>query len=217
MGCICGVEGFGGVTSQSQYSEPSRDSHSSNTKVEAKPYNKVSNESLEPLSLNYPDSDFFSPEIPNLYLNSKYRDRSRDCDDSETQRYGAISTVVGHPYYCPIGWKFIGIKINERETKDWAISYHGTSLHVFNAICEGGYKVGPGGRYGRGVYSSPNIEVASQYAQSFTFEGVTYIGVLQNRVNQNGVNIVNGGQYWVCPNPANIIPCGLCVKEVARL
>ena len=205
MGCICGVEGFGGVTSQSQYSEPSRDSHSSNRKIEVKPYNKVSNESLEPLSLYY-------------YLDSKYRDPSRDCDYTDYSELHVLelSTRVEHSYHGknPFGWNFIGIKINERETKDWAISYHGTSSHVFNAICEEGYKVGPEGLYGRGVYSSPYIEVASGYAQSFTFEGATYIGVLQNRVNQNGVNIENNGQIWVCPDPSDIIPCGLCVREV---
>ena len=58
------------------------------------------------------------------------------------------------------------------------------------------------------------VEVASGYAEIFTFEGVTYIGVLQNRVNKNGAIIENNGQYWICPNPANIIPYGLCVKRV---
>ena len=70
------------------------------------------------------------------YLDSKYRDPLRDCDYRQSRSYLERSTTVGgHPYYCPIGWKFIGIKINERETEDWAISYHGTSSHVFNAIC----------------------------------------------------------------------------------
>ena len=170
------------------------------TEVDILTLNKENNVSLEITSL--------------FYLDSKYRDPSRDCDYSQAVNDGEIATIAGHPYYLPYGWKFIGIKIKERETEDWAISYHGTKSHVFNAICEGGYKVGPGGLYGRGVYSSPYIEVASQYAQSFTFEGATYIGVLQNRVNKKCVKIVHDGQFWICPDPANIIPCGLCVKKV---
>ena len=72
--------------------------------------------------------------------------------------------------------------------------------------------MGPRKAFSSGVYSSPCIELASRYAETFTFEGVTYIGVLQNRVNQNGVKY--NGNIWVCPDPTNIIPCGLCVKEV---
>ena len=148
------------------------------------------------------------------YLDSKYRDLSRDCDYSQTNNDGVRSTTGGYSYHCPYGWKFIGIKINEGETKGWKLSYHGTKSHLFNSICKEGYKVGPRKLFGRGVYSSPCIEMASRYAETFTFEGITYIGVLQNRVNQNGVNIVNDGQYWLCSDPANIIPCGLCVKKV---
>ena len=156
-----------------------------------------------------------SLEITSLfYLDSKYRDPSRDCDYSQAVNDGERSTIAGHPYYLPYGWKFLGIQINERETEDWAITYHGTKSHLFNTICEEGYKIGQRNAYGRGVYSSPMVEVASGYAEIFTFEGVTYIGVLQNRVNQNGAIIENNGQYWICPNPANIIPYGLCVKKV---
>ena len=203
MGCIWGVEGFCGVSSQSKDSEPFKGSQYNSTKVEVKALNKERNVSLE---------------IPSLYyLDSKYRDPSRDCDyTGYSEHVLELSTRVEHSYHaqCPFGWKFIGIKINEGETEDWAITYHGTRSHVFNNICREGYKVGPRMGYGRGVYSSPYIEVASAYAQNFTFGGATYIGVLQNRVNQNGVDIVNHGQIWICPNPANIIPCGLCVKQV---
>ena len=242
MGCICCLEGFGGVSSKNQYSDPSRGSEYNNTKVEVKPFNRERNVSPETPSFYYPNSrdrdpsrgsehnntkvwvESFnrernvSPETPSLcYLDSRYRDPSRDCDHTGySEHVLELSTRVEHLYHaqCPFGWKFIGIKINERETENWVITYHGTKSHVFNSICREGYKVGPRDAYGRGVYPSPSIEVASGYAEIFTFEGATYIGVLQNRVNQNHVNIVSGGQIWVCPDPANIIPCGLCVKEV---
>ena len=167
---------------------PNLDNHNNHRKVEVESIFKEFDISLELASL--------------YYLDSKYRDPSRDCDYSET-----IND-------CPYGWKLIGIKTDQRETDDWAITYHGTKSHLFNTICREGYKVGPRAAFGRGVYSSPNIEVASGFAQSFTFSGATYVGVLQNRVNTKCTNIKNDGKYWVCPDPANIIPCGLCVKKV---
>ena len=94
-----------------------------------------------------------SLEVPSLYyLDSKYRDPSRDCDYSETKDDGEISTIGGYPYYCPYGWKFIGIKMDQRETDDWAITYHGTKSHLFDTICREGYKVGPRAAFGHGVY-----------------------------------------------------------------
>ena len=201
MGCICGTESK--VKKSPALSKSSIPAPSFSTKVAIKPLNRESHVSLETPSL--------------YYLDSRYRDPSRDCDYSgHSEHVLKLSTSVEHSNQgnYPFGWKFIGIKINKRETENWVITYHGTKSHVFNNICREGYKVGPGDVYGRGVYSSPYIEVARGYAKKFTFEGATYIGVLQNRVNKNGVNIVNNGQYWLCPNPANIIPCGLCVKKV---
>ena len=242
MGCIWCLEGFGGVSSHNQNSNLSRGSQYNNTKVEVNPFNRKSSVSPETPSFYYPDSKDRDPfrdsrynrtkawvesinrernvslEIPSLYyLDSRYRDPSRDHDyTGYSGDVLELSTRVEHSYHgkYPFGWDFIGIKINERETENWAITYHGTKSHVFNNICREGYKVGPRDAYGRGVYSSPYIEVARRYAEIFTFEGVTYIGVLQNRVDQKRVNIISGGEIWVCPDPANIIPCGLCVKEV---
>ena len=186
---------------KNQESDPFRGSQYNSTKVEVESFKRERNVSLENPSLYYPDS--------------KYRDPSRDCDYTDYYEHVLeLSTRVEHSYHAISVWLEVHwIKINERETENWAITYHGTKSHVFNSICREGYKVGPRDAYGRGVYSSPSIEVASGYAEIFTFEGATYIGVLQNRVDQKRVNIISGGEILVCPDPANI-PCGLCVKKV---
>jgi len=73
--------------------------------------------------------------------------------------------------------------------------------------------------FGRGIYSTPEIEVAALYAARFTHEDKNYMIVIQNRVNpetliqipkdQNGI-----GEYWVSPSEADIRPYGICIKEV---
>ncbi|KAI6657924.1 hypothetical protein LOD99_15642 [Oopsacas minuta] len=130
----------------------------------------------------------------------------------------------GYPYYRPCGWKRIAIKVTGKYSDDkwlghtgaegeWAVSYHGTKKGAFDNICTQGYKVGTRAVYGRGVYSSPDINVAKGYAKQFLINGVTYLGIFQNRVNPKGVNIVNDGEFWVCPDPNDIRPYGLCVKR----
>ncbi|KAI6657925.1 hypothetical protein LOD99_15643 [Oopsacas minuta] len=130
----------------------------------------------------------------------------------------------GYQYYRPCGWKRIAIKVLGKYSDDkwlgrtgaegeWAVTYHGTKQPVFEKICEEGYKVGPGAKFGRGVYSSPDINLAKFYATQFLINGVKYLGIFQNRVNPKGVKIEYAGKYWVCPDPNDIRPYGLCVKR----
>ena len=151
------------------------------------------------------------------FLDSKYRDPSRDCDYSNILDDGKKHTIGDYPYHCPYGWKFIGIKVQGKypeDTREWPVTYHGTKSPLFNKICSEGYRIGPGNRYGSGIYSCPLIEHVTGYAPKFSFEGANYIGVLQNKVNPKAVSIQCTGNIWVCPNPANIMPYGLCVKKV---
>ena len=159
------------------------------------------------------------------YLDSTYMDPSWNCDFTGVSDGGNKFIRGGYPYYRPCGWKRIAIKVAGKyrdETwlghtdseGEWAVTYHGTSQPVFDSICEEGYIVGTRNAYGKGVYSSPYINEAKAYAIEFKYKGVRYFGVFQNRVNPKGVNIVNDGKYWVCPNPADIRPYGLCVKPV---
>ena len=157
------------------------------------------------------------------YLDATYMDPTWDYDFTNVSDGNTKFTRGGHRYYRPCGWKRIAINVTDRygdntwlghtnSRGEWAVSYHGTKQPVFDKICEEGYKVGPSNAHGDGVYSSPYISEAERYASEFNYEGVRYLGVFQNRVNPKSINIVNNEKYWVCPNPANIRPYGLCVK-----
>ncbi|RUS18602.1 LOW QUALITY PROTEIN: hypothetical protein BC937DRAFT_88579 [Endogone sp. FLAS-F59071] len=100
----------------------------------------------------------------------------------------------------------------------WPVSYHGTHVHNARSIAEDGYLLSKGRRfaYGRGIYSTPNIEIAEQYAQLFTHNGQTYKMIFQNRVNPKHLErfAVSGGEYWVTPRSNDIRPYGICFRKV---
>jgi hypothetical protein len=111
-------------------------------------------------------------------------------------------------YIRPCGWQRYALKVKgkypddiwlEGETPradkyssaegEWAVSYHGTSYQNGLSIAEEGFKLSKGERflYGKGIYSSPDIEVASLYAAEANVDGKTYKVVIQNRVNPKTV------------------------------
>lgn len=73
--------------------------------------------------------------------------------------------------------------------------------------------------YGRGIYSTPSIEVASKYAKVFEHKGKWYKIVFQNRVCPDNLLIIDEkttgvGEYWVQPGDKMIRPYGICIKEL---
>jgi hypothetical protein len=73
--------------------------------------------------------------------------------------------------------------------------------------------------FGHGIYSTPDIDVASKYATKFTYEDKNYKVVFQNRVNPNNLvriakeeNFV--GEYWISPNSEDLRPYGICIKRI---
>jgi hypothetical protein len=72
--------------------------------------------------------------------------------------------------------------------------------------------------YGRGIYSTPDIEVAAQYAEKASVNGKIYKFVVQNRVNPRnlkkvGKDVTKIGEYWISPNDEDIRQYGFCIKE----
>src|ERR671926_1153333 len=69
------------------------------------------------------------------------------------------------------------------------VSYHGTAKHNCKSIAEEGYLLCKSKRFafGRGIYSTPDVDVAYKYAPLFTHEGNNYRVVIQNRVNPNNL------------------------------
>ncbi len=73
--------------------------------------------------------------------------------------------------------------------------------------------------YGKGIYSTPEIEVAAQYAEEATVNGKIYKVVMQNRVNPTNLKKVDKaetgvGEYWISPNDEDIRPYGFCIREI---
>ncbi|RGB37945.1 hypothetical protein C1646_812953 [Rhizophagus diaphanus] len=88
----------------------------------------------------------------------------------------------------------------------------------FNAIAGEGYRLDKGNRfrYGKGIYSTPIIEIAENFATMFMHKGTLYKAVFQNRVNPEGFEEHYDVKYWVTPNEKDIRPYGLCVKKYSN-
>ncbi|CAF1456393.1 unnamed protein product [Rotaria magnacalcarata] len=141
-------------------------------------------------------------------------------------------TRGGEKYDRPCGWKRYAIKVSDKyedfvwlgqtnNPGEWPVSYHGTGQHQAKTIAMDGFDLSKGKRfaYGHGVYSTPDINVATKYAKQFSLKGNNYLVVLQNRVNPTSLIKVsadrNGlGEYWVSPSDKDIRPYGICIKKL---
>ena len=100
------------------------------------------------------------------------------------------------------------------------VSYHGTAKHNCKSIAEEGYLLCKSYNFafGHGIYSTPDINVALDYATKFDYEGNNYRVVIQNRVNPNNLIRISKqqtgvGEYWICPNETDLRPYGFCIKK----
>ncbi|XP_044048787.1 uncharacterized protein LOC122874668 [Siniperca chuatsi] len=176
------------------------------------------------------ENEFFDPRFDYDFTKLK---------DTETYYRG------GEVYERPCGWQRFALKILDkydgntwlgtsyRSTQsvpgEWPVSYHGTSKMGADGIIDGYYKPGSGQVYGRGIYSTPYISEAIQYAKTFTSNktGKKYQVILQNRINPTYRQKHNNDKYWLVPIPEEtstteeqkmveraIRPYGLLLKEV---
>ena len=168
-----------------------------------------------------------------------------DYDFSDVQDDGKKYMRGGFEYKRPYGWKRIAIKVvgrygnddwlgaNGLRTKEssgeWPVAYHGTNMSSAKLILKEGYKPGLRALFGKGIYTSPSLEMVEKlYAQEFTCKGKTYKIVLQNRVNpdqKNGrLEIIPasetgaGADYWLSPggHANDVRPYGILIQEVSR-
>ena len=167
-----------------------------------------------------------------FFIDNTYLDPQYDYDFTKIQDGSTKFMRGGYPYNRPCGWNRYAIKVigkyenvvwlgqtgkhENNVCEEWAVTYHGTKSEVFNKIAPGKYIVGSRAAYGPGVYSSPSIKIAESFATVFKYKRRSYVAVFQNRVNPRGVRIVNNGQFWICPDPVNIRPYGLCVRRVKK-
>ena len=177
-------------------------------------------------------------------LNTNELDPRFDYDFTDVKDDGKRYMRGGFEYKRPYGWKRIAVKVVGKYQNDdwlgpdgirtgeargeWPVSYHGTNMSNANMILKEGYKQGPRALYGKGIYTSPNLEMVQRlYAQEFTHEGKTYKIVLQNRVNPDRLNghleIIPasktgvGADYWLSPAYDNDVrPYGVLIREVPK-
>jgi hypothetical protein len=147
-------------------------------------------------------------------------DFTKICDAGKTHRRG------NQPYERPCGSYRIALNVKDKFGNDnvwlgmtetnsgeWPVSYHGTAQHNALSIAEEGYKLSKGerDRYGKGIYSTPEVAVAKIYAVKFKHERTSYSCILQNRVNPKYLKVIskkeNGrGTYWLSAADTNGVP-----------
>ena len=173
------------------------------------------------------------------YLDSDILDPAYDFDFTEmSETDGEIFKRGGYVYKRPYGWKRIALKVKgkyesdewlgtcgirrESSSGEWPVSYHGTKMDSAKCIAKAGYDDQQLQRqlFGKGHYSSPNIEIAEKYATLFQFEGVNYKMILQNRVNPESTIMIpkekthDIDEYWVTKKAIDLRPYGICIKRI---
>jgi ubiquitin len=175
-----------------------------------------------------------------FYIDDSLLDSKFDYDFTRRRDDGKKYYRGGYRYQRPYGWKRYAIKVLgrfdhendewlgeqgqrlESSKGEWPVSYHGTGKSATGSIAQDGYLLSKGKRFkfGRGIYSTPSIEVASKYAQRFKHEGKEYKIVFQNRVCPDNLAIIDAkttgvGEYWVQPDQDMIRPYGICIKDLS--
>jgi hypothetical protein len=166
-----------------------------------------------------------------LVLDKDSWDQHYDYDFTNIDDKGKRFTRGGVEYRRPCGWKRYAIKVvgkYEDEIwlgsndcpNEWPVSYHGTGHDAANSIAQTGYDLTKHERflYGRGIYSTPDIDVAKGFAKSFTVNAQEYLVILQNRVNPKTLiktpcDKTGPPKYWISPNDKDIRPYGMCIMK----
>jgi hypothetical protein len=140
---------------------------------------------------------------------------------------GSSSLGGGKEYIRPSGWNRFALEVKGKYPDDiwlngktlftdqfssaegeWPVSY---SYHKDLPIAEEGKRF----NYGKGIYSTPDIEVAYKYAVSIPMNGKTCKVIMQNRVNPRNVKIISKaatgvGEYWISPSDDDVRAYGIC-------
>jgi hypothetical protein len=166
-----------------------------------------------------------------LVLDRNSWDHLYDYDFTNVDDKGKRFTRGGVEYRRPCGWKRFAIKVTGKYEdeiwlgsndgpNEWPVSYHGTGHDAAKSIAQTGYDLTRHKRHahGRGIYSTPDINVAKGFAKSFIVNGQQYFVILQNRVNPKNLTKVphdetGNGEFWISPNDKDVRPYGVCIMK----
>ncbi|UJR20470.1 hypothetical protein I4U23_023599 [Adineta vaga] len=166
-----------------------------------------------------------------LVMDPNTWDRPYDYDFTNIDDTGKRFTRGSIVYRRPCGWKRFAIKVagkfeneawlgSNNSPNEWPVSYHGTRHDAVVSIARTGYDLTKHTRFlfGRGVYSTPDIDVAKAFAKTFILNGEEYYTVIQNRINPRTLIKVNDSDgtaepYWISPDAADVRPYGFCIKK----
>ncbi|CAB4382062.1 unnamed protein product [Rhizophagus irregularis] len=123
-------------------------------------------------------------------------------------------------YKRPCGWKRIAINVlNKYGDNIWlGVDRKSSTSSATNEWP--GYDLAKCKRFlfGNGIYSTPDIDIAYQFATRFTHDGDNYKVVFQNRVNPNSLVKVSkeetgSGEFWISQKNDDLRPYGICIKK----
>ena len=173
-------------------------------------------------------------KIYGISIDSALLDRSKDYDFTFKKDDGVTFRRGGYVYHRPYGWDRIAVKVRGRFSDDkwlgrdgyrthssrneWPIAYHGTSKECVADIVSEGFQLQMGKRFrfGKGIYSSPYIDVAAGYSSEYYHEGCTYKVVIQNRVNPDTLTSHDNGEIWLSKDEEDVRPYGICFCKLTE-
>jgi hypothetical protein len=112
-------------------------------------------------------------------------------------------------------------KNDEKLFKSWPYSYHGTSTRNAKRIADDGFIHSKNYKFnfGHGIFTTPDINLAVSYSNTFIFNGSKYLILFQNRVNPKSLVKIpikkgKGSKYWVSPSVDDVKPYALLIKKI---
>lgn len=182
---------------------------------------------------------YLKPPPPIKLSNQKY-DETRHYDLSQVAPSPSAYSRGGQIYIPPYGWTFYGFanlnayggddnwmryetlqELDDAKYQpvgEWAIAYRGIGKTVEGSMDDVGNSVLHAEK--NDIYTTPDIKVASQFAEETTENGIKYRIVLQFRVRtfSSGIRAVRNMTeiYWKCYAEDNECTrlCGFCVQKV---
>jgi len=169
-----------------------------------------------------------------LTLDPNVLDLKYNYDFTQKKDDGRIFKRGDQTYKRPYGWNRVALNIKtkyggmgwlggkargdrmESEEGEWPVSYHGTEKDFAEKIASSNYDLSKGKRfkYGRGIYSTPDPDIAEKYAKVCEFKGQKFKVMIQNRVNMEDTEVISHRKYFLTSSEENVRPYGILYKKI---